>query len=88
MRSTLWHFVDLEVSAREVDEHVAAAEEAALDSRRGPRQRRTIHLLSDSNHGAAYGAPIDNSNSALGAEPWPLSSGNKCALCRAMVSRP
>jgi hypothetical protein len=29
MRSTLWHFVDLEVSVREVDAQVAAAEEAA-----------------------------------------------------------
>ena len=88
MRSTLRHFVELEVSVREVDERIAADEQAALDAQLEDAQPRTIHLVSGSPSRAACGVPIDTSHSALSGELWPLSTGNKCAACQAMLSAP
>lgn len=86
MRSTLWYFVDLEVSVREVDARIAADEQAANNAGRESERPPTTHLMSGSPRLTACGVPIDTANSAMSRELWPLSSGNKCVLCHDMIS--
>lgn len=86
MQSDLAHFLGVEVTVREVSATDVDAERSALSMESPADQGRTIHLLDNSTQGTVCGSPIDGANSALDADLWALSVGDKCRTCWALRS--